>query len=67
MAGETAMGLVGSLAGWTFSPGVQFTVSIAWVFTGAWSWWKLLGVLNILALGGISSAASGRSSLPGSV
>jgi F0F1-type ATP synthase membrane subunit c/vacuolar-type H+-ATPase subunit K len=56
MAGETAMGLVGSLAGWTFSPGVQFTVSIAWVFTGAWSWWKLLGVLNILALGGISSA-----------
>lgn len=56
MAGETAMGMVGTFAGWTFTPGVQFATSIAWVATGAWSWWKLLGILNIAALGGISSA-----------
>jgi hypothetical protein len=55
MAGETAMGLVGAFAGWVFSPGVQFAASTAWVFTGAWSWWKLVGILNMATLGGLSS------------
>ncbi|MCI0690347.1 MAG: hypothetical protein L0Y54_24375, partial [Sporichthyaceae bacterium] len=56
MAGETVSGVVGTLAGMTFSPFAQIAISISYLTSGAKRWY--LAVVNLATVGILPLAAA---------